>query len=112
MNKAFEKILERFEEEIEFDTFDLYKEEPLIHMSYEQFEDIVQEVSEESEEYKNGWIPVSERLPEKGGSYIVCSENKKVYLAYYCKNSVVPHWSRGKIIAWQPLPEPYQPKEE
>lgn len=168
MNEAFEKILERFEEEIEFDTFDLYKEEPLIHMSYEKFEDIVQEVAEEYKnetyfnldntmlhkcpkcggsaqhrvnqkgiwacgcfecklyksncdhqkaiqewedycrEYNNGWIPVSERLPEKGGSYIVCSENKKVYLAYYCKNSVVPHWSRGKIIAWQPLPEPYK----
>ena len=59
----------------------------------------------------NGWIPCSERLPEKGGAYLVCSEKQSVYMAHFYKNSVVPHWSKGNIIYWQPLPAPYQKGE-
>ena len=42
------------------------------------------------EKLKNPWIPVSERLPEKYGTYLVA-------------------W---KPIAWMPLPEPYRESEE
>ncbi len=71
-------------------------------------------IRQQAKIYNNGWIHCSERLPEKGGSYIVCSKTGSVYLAHYYKNSVVPHWSKnsGNIIAWMPLPAPYQPKGE
>ena len=72
---------------------------------------IVNQLAEEICVYKTEnitWIPCSERLPEKGGAYLVCSEKQSVYVAHFYKNSVVPHWSKGNIIYWQPLPEPYQ----
>ena len=36
-----EELLEKLEEYIEYDTFDQYKEEPLINLSFEQLEDII-----------------------------------------------------------------------
>jgi len=67
--------------------------------------DIINQVEAE---YNNGWISVDDRLPEDDGSYIVCTETKNVHVSHYYKHSIVPHWSsKGMIIAWQPLPEPY-----
>lgn len=44
MAKAYidtEELLTTLEDYIEYDTFDIYKEEPLINMGFEQLEDIV-----------------------------------------------------------------------
>lgn len=44
MAKAYidtEELLTTLEDYIEYDTFDMYQEEPLINMSFEQLEDIV-----------------------------------------------------------------------
>lgn len=63
------------------------------------------------------WIPVTERLPEKEGSYLVCSKTGKVYTSHYytekkCSGGYIrkPAWSHPNITHWMPLPEP--PKEE
>jgi hypothetical protein len=73
----------------------------------------------EQEEQKSGeWIPVSERLPE---------ENKQVLIQYRTRyrddvnlfdvTSRADHnyWQGiGReidVIAWMPLPEPYEPQE-
>lgn len=71
----------------------------------------------------DGWIPVSERLPEEGkevlAQFVVRVRNmnnqvyeKTVYIypLHYEKGTlksfaVVPN---GKVVAWQPLPEPYK----
>jgi hypothetical protein len=70
---------------------------------------------------ETGWIPVSERLPEKDGSYLVC-------MNWDYRNMDVLMWADGwncirlingkvnrkseidgeKITAWMPLPEPYK----
>ena len=83
MNKAFEKILEMFEEKLKkseeiynrylddsnlpcmFDKSDI--EETRVDTIKEMLE-IVQEVAEE---YNGGWIACSERLPEESGYYLV-----------------------------------------
>ena len=73
------------------------------------------------------WIPVSERLPEaeygESGSVLVCFENEtqdvlyfdgsnwryptgEIYVSINHKNG----W-HNKVIAWMPLPKPYEPKE-
>ena len=63
-----------------------------------------------------GWIPCSERLPDKDGEYI-CTQKiynlsngklsgKSVELVEFCNGK----WRRAKhlkVIAWQPLPEEY-----
>ena len=71
------------------------------------------------------WIPVAERLPEKGGTYLVTFKNGiKVCMVGYgsCKRTVLgyqvghgwysleeaQYYAENSIIAWMPLPEPYK----
>lgn len=80
------------------------------------------------------WIPVSERLPEDG-TYLVTAErivgtpridiksfakdlNKvdefdfpKHKCGWYDYDSECGYWEDTKVIAWMPLPEPYEPQE-
>lgn len=62
----------------------------------------------------NGWIPVSERLPEKTDAYLVTNNTGNVAIVLYVTKKdysfeagwQVMHWI--EILAWQPLPEPYK----
>ncbi len=74
----------------------------------------------EQDEKENGWIPVSERLPEIKMPYEECylvTDGRFCWMAYYirekewifadctnCKNKI--DWTG--IVAWQPLPEQYK----
>lgn len=80
------------------------------------------------------WIPVSERLPEKYGSYLVAWKPCNMIEEYVVKRSGAPHfyeileydpddesgWIESieqatgeyEILAWMPLPEPYRESEE
>lgn len=58
------------------------------------------------------WVPVSERLPERYKEVIVTDiETSDTYQSRYIGNG---YWEcdngtlKNRIIAWQPLPEPYQ----
>lgn len=75
----------------------------------------------EAKEHNDGWIPCSERLPEKNGMYLVTQKRYSLdtrrmieietdYVQFSCGE-----WCRARfleVIAWQPLPTPYQPKGE
>ncbi len=66
----------------------------------------------------NGWIPVEERLPEKKMEVLICNEIGEMTSTWYipwAENSKTfkrfAHRIGGyETVAWQPLPEPYQPK--
>lgn len=74
----------------------------------------------EQDEKENGWIPVSERLPEIKRDYVECylvTDGRFCWMAYYirekewifadctnCKNKI--DWTG--IVAWMPLPKPYK----
>ena len=74
--------------------------------------------------YKNGyekgkqdamkWIPVTERLPEKEGTYLTYTEKERIHLDCFCiyPNHGTQFWvgGNGKVTHWMPLPEP--PKGE
>ena len=61
------------------------------------------------------WIPCSKRLPEKGETVIACTSDGtfagqyheegwyREYMFFYDSEILV-----REVIAWQPLPEPYQ----
>ena len=58
----------------------------------------------------SGWIPASERLPKKPGEYIVMIEDA-VYptvLIYSIGEWCDEYLNYYKVLAWQPLPEPYR----
>lgn len=74
----------------------------------------------EQDEKENGWIPVSERLPEIKMDYKECylvTDGRFCWMAYWthekewffaectdCKNKI--DWT--DVVAWRPLPEPYK----
>lgn len=71
------------------------------------------------------WIPVSERLPEKDGRYLVCMSwnyhDMDVYMwadGWNCIRRINGKVDReneidgADIIAWMPLPRPYWTKME
>ena len=57
------------------------------------------------------WIPVTERLPEKHGAYLVY-DKEEVLMGYY--STFDRDWTGMNgfplvnVIAWMPLPEPYK----
>lgn len=71
------------------------------------------------------WIPVSERLPEEDGQYLITVKYKPEagYENIYAEHG---EWVDGRwdmfcfghcgevegIVAWMPLPEPYKEKEK
>lgn len=76
----------------------------------------------------DGWIPVEERLPEKEGRYLaVFRESRGISLLGYgnCQRDIFGkrigfgwyelctgnYFAENSIIAWQPLPESYQPEK-
>nr|DAS52332.1 MAG TPA: Protein of unknown function (DUF551) [Caudoviricetes sp.] len=127
MQEVFEKIIDRFDELLKaFPTNSIDEFYRGNGFAYKNAIKIVQQIAEE---YNNGWIPVSERLPKKrrydNGEpieflvtvkgveqpvlKIINDEDKWLdfELVYACKD-----YREFNVIAWQPLAEPYQPKGE
>ena len=102
-------------------------------VTYVELIDELQEAIEQDEK-ENGWIPVSERLPEDERECLVTLEKfygtpEKLYgIASYLKFGDAGYWNENKygylewdkysdghggtkmykVIAWMPLPEPYK----
>ena len=127
----FEKILERLQN-IGWVYADYYPDGTNISrvskksVSYDEVIKIVQEIAEE---YNNGWIPCSERLPEYAESLVNCTIKRlsdgHVWVQNLIYNRIDNKWKwtdypediyvdmdSFTILSWQPLPEPYQPKGE
>jgi hypothetical protein len=86
----------------------------LMTTSSKQFEALTIAIEKQEQDR---WIPVTERLPEENGTYLACYEDATVLLDwfngkwfFYRTNPAVEE--TGTIIAWRPLPEPYEAEEE
>ena len=62
------------------------------------------------------WIPVSERLPEKEGWYLACTEGSVISVLRYCEGwncygtpgvYIFRDYEMFDVVAWMSLPEPY-----
>ena len=75
----------------------------------------------------DGWIPVEERLPEDCEEIVLVQVSGKMAENIWFDNAFelatyvngegwilenYPEWENPKVIAWQPLPEPYKPKKD
>ena len=95
-------------------TMDAYPETRMRVIKWAYYNAFVQEQEERR------WIPVTERMPESEGTYLVYTNRGSVYASHFYEKKVFrddyvrePQWSqRGKVEVthWMPLPEP--PKEE
>lgn len=133
MQAVFEKIIEKLDE---------YEYENLVEHDSEQsqhckdagdckgmdcslcvFNKAIEIVKQEAEQYNNGWIPCSERLPEvpEGTEDDDCPEfnvtikgaNRAATLRCSSDGTWFDEFGHVyPVIAWQPLPAPYQPKGE
>lgn len=59
------------------------------------------------------WIPVSERLPEEEGLYLVTRRNTDDVATFIFRRTITSedYWKRC-ATAWMPLPEPYKAESE
>ena len=122
MKEFIEKLIGRLEE---CTSIEDYGE---IFISLDEVYEIVNQLAEEYrqdlDKNSQGWISCSERLPEKTECYLVTWRDRVT-----CKNYVeIVEYDAGSkewldcicqagllgydIIAWKPLPAPYQPKGE
>ena len=70
----------------------------------------------EALEQEPKWIPVTERLPEEGLAVLIFTESGDIEFGQRDENkwewlaeSISDYWTRAEeVIAWQPLPEPYE----
>lgn len=82
----------------------------------EQSRDVFEIVERVEKEHNNGWIPCSERLPEESLDSVIGWDEYRERCCFV--QYIGGRWILGndidsvKIIAWQPLPEPYKAEGE
>ena len=121
MQEVFEKIISRIADQ---QNGILKSNEVYAMGEHEGLTDAKRIVEQEAAEYNNGWIPCSVRLPDEAFGCLVtvmdCNpstqtdfENILPYFVGYDGET----WNDAdgeeipfEVIAWQPLPQPYQPK--
>ena len=112
MQTVFEKIIEKLEEKQ--DIF-LYDDSDYGEGKYNAFDEAIEIVKQEAEQYNNGWIPCSLRLPENISTVILqVKEIEKPTFGWYGN---ITGWKLTEedflklkdftVVAWQPLPQPY-----
>ena len=128
MNKAFEKIIEKLEE---LQNNLLLQTEGDIDLQVGVINGVMYSrkiVQEVAEEYNNGWISCSDRLPEYAESLVNCTIKRlsdgHVWVQNLIYNRIDDKWKwtdypedicvdmdSFTILSWQPLPEPYKEGE-
>lgn len=115
MQEVFEKIKQR----IMIAATEACGYAPLTRAVAEsELKDIMEQIAAE---YNNGWIPCSVELPPQPKEnpvfdskplelYLVDCGEEYSFRAFWNGKDFTDGWSKLNVIAWQPLPEPYQPK--
>lgn len=116
---VLEKILEEIENHaIEFESFGMCDD----YVSVGWIKEIIRSHMLENDD----WIPVEERLPEDCEEIVLVQVSGKMAENIWFDNAFelatyvngegwilenYPECENPKVIAWQPLPEPYKPKK-
>ena len=124
MNKEFEKIIEKLEKELKLadeEKLRCARENPLQFDSAKGYANgvanSIEIVKQEAGQYNNGWIPCSEKLPDVRQDVLVTVKYTGFMgmHGYWIKTGHMEaenDWwgdcAGGEVIAWQPLPKPFQ----
>lgn len=123
MQEVFLRIIEKYEEKIVITWKHDYE-----GGRKDAFKEAIDIVKKEAAEYNNGWIPCSEKLPERNNPVLCWVRSTTIasgetYIIGSCDNGFwfLQTYEIGhhhfpvkdyKVVAWQPLPPEYQPKGE
>ena len=113
MKEAFEKIIEKLEDAksnvpVNRLLDDIIKDKPKELGQLMAYNKSIEIVKQAAEEYNNGWIPCSERLPENIDFVLYANKDGEVDI---CSIEYFYDYM-DRFTAWQQLPEPYQPNGE
>lgn len=120
MQEVFENIVEKLAKEKDlawqFTDSEDNQTNARFYGKVDAFEKAIEIVEQAVTEYNNGWIPCSEQLPKYGEVVMCCCENGGITVSCITskcvKLSKIVWFGQHRVIAWQPLPAPYQPKGE
>ena len=131
MQEVFEKIIQKLEDAksnvpVNRLLDDIIKDKPKELGQLMAYNKAIEIVKQEAEEYNNGWIPCSERLPELLEDITKDEDTflKSCYLVtdgvFVCQAIFDEHgefidtldYEPLIVTAWRNLPEPYQPNGE
>lgn len=88
---------------------------PVTAVTQEEFNNYIQILNQVMDwlEQEPRWIPVTERLPDKDGLYLVSVKNdhERRY-SKTCWYSDKNWFARQDVVAWMPLPQPYKAESE
>lgn len=121
MKEFVEKLIGRLENRIKYNEL-CHKEFPNAKMNFtyevqiNAYKNAIEIVNQLAEEYNNGWISVSDRLPEVEGYYLVTrmgGNGMEVDISEYEHGYMYNNGFHKafRVIAWMPLPGPYQKGE-
>ena len=110
MKEFIEKLIGRFRD---CTTIEDYGE---LFVSLDEVENIIYELAKEyintSTNISSGWIPCSERLPDKEGTYLVTLKKwETITFARFTDIKTNPHFN-ALVIAWMPVPQPYTEEQK
>lgn len=122
MQEVFEKIIEKLEELQNYACFPtewVNEEQSKIHSYYANK---LTEILKLTEQYNNGWIPCSDRLPEEHKLYDITFRNSagihsdsaiyNPYLQRWLWDADETELVENEVLAWAEKRKPYQPKGE
>ena len=75
-----------------------------------QIQELKKEIRELREQVPK-WIPVKERLPERGGYYLVAMDTGEISVRWFNTIKRKFYDGMGEVLAWVPWPERYKPEE-
>lgn len=62
-----------------------------------------------------GWIPCSERMPDKSGEYLITikwEDGSEIYFSWFYLRDRCWSYRNANVVAWMELPEPYEEKKD
>lgn len=126
MKEVFEKIIEQLKEWT-FNADINVGDGTIMNHDLIESKNAIEIVKQAVAEYNNDWIPCSERFPKVEDLHEKSVDDCTCYLiqrrcgimdvAHYIKVYGEPYFESNSIkmkdvVAWMPLPQPYQPKGE
>ena len=119
LNIAIESLEDEVEEleKMESKALEDYSEEA-IKKAVNKFSKTIKQINNRIQGKDNEWVDVRDRLPRKEDWYLTTHEHGEVKLHYFTfsgkkfvfNHSLEPE-RRTPVIAWKPLPQPYERKE-